>query len=122
MGKSRQELNDLRIGDTVKTVFSGNEKFKVYDIRTVHSQRENTTILEYKLSAFNKEELKTSWLYREQIIPIENDNKITCRAEFRQGTSHYSKEFVGRTEDEITDLINEEVEKKNSHYLSSKNI
>lgn len=59
---------DLQIGEVVETIFSGGEKFEVYDIRTVYSQRERTSILEYKLNANGREDLKTAWYYREQII------------------------------------------------------
>lgn len=60
---------DLRIGEIVKTAFSGNEKFEVYDIRFIYSQREDSTTVEFKLNAIGKEELKTAWLNREDLTP-----------------------------------------------------
>lgn len=47
--------------------------------------------------------------------------KIVCVAGFRLGASSYTEEFIADTEGEITDLINEEVEKRNSEYLWSRN-
>lgn len=110
---------DLQIGDMVKTIFSGNEIFTINDIRTIHAQKKNSVGIQYELNEYSNE---TPWLYREQLIPIKSDDKITCRAEFRLGSSHYTREFIGTTENEISELINAEIKKKNSHYVSSKNI
>lgn len=56
---------DLQIGDKVKTTFSGNEEFEVYDIRTIHSLRNNTVNFEFKLTAY---EDFSPWLQRSEII------------------------------------------------------
>lgn len=61
---------DIQIGEVVRTIFSGGEKFEVYDIRTTYSLREKTVTIEYRLNAIGKEELKTAWLYRGQVIRL----------------------------------------------------
>lgn len=70
MDESVFEKSDVQIGHIVKTIFSGNETFEVYDIRTIYSKREGSQLLEFKLNAVGKEELKTAWLYRQQIEPV----------------------------------------------------
>lgn len=56
---------DLQIGDKVKTTFSGNEEFEVFDIKTIHSLRENTVTFEFKLTAYGD---FTPWLQRSEIV------------------------------------------------------
>lgn len=68
MNESFFAESDIQISEIVGTLFSGKEKFEVYDVRAIFSQREGSKLLQYKLNAVGKEELKTDWLYREQII------------------------------------------------------
>lgn len=49
-----------KIGDPVTTLTECPAKYKVYDIRAIHEQRDNKAYFEYKLH--NDQEVKTIWL------------------------------------------------------------